>query len=86
MTTKYKGFKESLLESIPENIPVYSKPPEKRLKIIIPLGILCIIEGWHFFDIFSIKINQTANDSLGYYNYSLLYLFTILFFQFLQCI
>ena len=81
MTTKYKGFKESLLESIPENIPVYSKPPEKRLKIIIPLGILCIIEGWHFFDIFSIKINQNANDSLGYYNYSLLYLFTILFFS-----
>ena len=77
-STQYKGFKEILLESTPKNIPIYQNPPQKRYFITIPLLILCIIYGWHFFDIFSIKLHQNASDHLGYYNYSLLHLFSFL--------
>ena len=81
-STQYKGFKEILLESTPKNIPIYQNPPQKRYFITIPLLILCIIYGWHFFDIFSIKLHQNASDHLGYYNYSLLHLFLFLFLSF----
>ena len=81
-TTQYKGFKEILSESTPKNLPIYQTSPQKKYFITIPLLILCIIFGWHFFDIFSIKLHQNANDHLGYYNYSLLHLFSILFLSF----
>ena len=77
-TTQYKGFKEILLESTPKNIPIYQTPPQKRYFISIPLLVLSILFGWQFFDIFSIKLHQNADDHLGYYNYSLLHLFSFL--------
>ena len=76
---KYKGFKETLLESTPTNLPIYKTPPTKRYYISIPLSILCIAFGWHFFEIFAIKLHQNSLDFVGYYNYSLLHLFSIFF-------